>query len=131
MPRTILSSERDIYHARRFSSRWAVQIVPPIEEKKVSGSRCCIFTTKSPFYHQNTTYTMLGVFRVDGLYLRYCPLRRKRLAETDVVFFTAENFIVRMRHIQRSPYKNSEGLYLSYRPLLFFRVAAGYAALSR
>ena len=43
---TILLSKCGRCNARRFSSRWAVLAVLPIEEKKVSGSRYRIFTIK-------------------------------------------------------------------------------------
>ena len=64
---TILSSKCGRCHARRFSSRWAVLAVLPIEEKKVSGSRCRIFTIKS-FCCQNSANTTLGRIDSDGTY---------------------------------------------------------------
>ena len=58
----------------------------PIAGKTISGRSCAIFTTKSPFYRQIAVDATRGVFRGDGLYLRYCPLRRKRLAAGVVLF---------------------------------------------
>ena len=40
----------------------------------------------APFYRQNAVDATLGVFRVDGLYLWYCPLARKRSAAAGTVF---------------------------------------------
>ncbi|MBR2115592.1 MAG: hypothetical protein IJ942_01070 [Alistipes sp.] len=74
----------------------------PIAGKTISGSSCAIFTTKSPFYRQNAVDATLGVFRVDGLYLRYCPLMRKRLAAAGTVFSQQNHFIVKIVQIQRS-----------------------------
>ena len=55
-----------------------------------------------PFCRQNAVDATLGVFRVDGLYSRYCPLRRKRLAAAGTVFSqqnsAAEDFRANPHH---------------------------------
>lgn len=53
MPRTIFGSPYK-------NSEGLYLAVQPIEEKKVSGNRCCFFHSRE-FYRQNATYTTLAI----------------------------------------------------------------------